>query len=358
MEDIRSAINNLFKFNEYEIFYRQYYQAKDQPHLLKEFLERLDDPKFAPPHCVSRIIAPQDSTELSESFIRGRKNISVSKHNRYTPLFKHSHGFFEMIYVLCGHCENVVEDQELHMTEGDICILAPNTTHTLGVFDDESLVVNILVRKSTFKEVFSELFGDTGVFSTFFKNSLYQNSGNNFLFFHTLGDDYLRGTLEYVIAECLSDLPHSKEIAEHLLYTVFWIAQRHYENKVQLGDRYAHTEKITNILCYIQSNYQTVNLQELADVFQYTPDYMGKLIKRHTQKTFPQYLQEIRLKKACSMLQATTMNITEIAYLSGHKSLEVFNRCFKKYYNMTPSAYRKEMLLQRSMSRTDTVSGA
>ncbi len=349
MKDIRSVLATLQEFNNKEIFYRHYYQVKNNPILLKEFLDQIDRKAMDPPPPASWYQSP-DNTLFTEYFIRGNKNVSIKKHNRYTPLFKHSHIFFEMIYVLSGICENTVEGQSLTMREGDICILAPNTVHTLGVFDDQTIVVNIIIKKSTFKEVFSDLFRDNTVFSAFFKNTLYQDSGNNFLFFQTKGDDYLHSILEALIAEELTGLSYSKEIVDHLLYTAFWIFQRHYQQAVQLGDTYTRVEKITNILCDIQNNYQTVTLQELAEKFKYTPDYVGKLIKKHTQKTFPRYIQEIRLKKACSMLQATTMSITEIGYLTGHKSLEVFNRTFKKYYNMTPSEYRKKAVLQTKES--------
>ncbi|MFR2823571.1 MAG: hypothetical protein ACLTCQ_02495 [Enterocloster bolteae] len=52
-----------------------------------------------------------------------------------------------------GHCSQDVGKDRIEMEEGDFCLLAPDTIHSVSVFDN-SLLVNILVRRSTFEDIF------------------------------------------------------------------------------------------------------------------------------------------------------------------------------------------------------------
>lgn len=99
-------------------------------------------------------------------FSSSRNNIAVERHNRYTPPFRHSHTFFEMIYVYKGSCENTIENKTIVMEQGNICIVAPGVSHSISIFD-ESTVVNILIKKTTFNETFFQYLQITTLSLTF-----------------------------------------------------------------------------------------------------------------------------------------------------------------------------------------------
>ena len=48
------------------------------------------------------------------------------------------------------------------------------------------------------------------------------------------------------------------------------------------------------------------------------------------------------MKYATKLLKRTNMNILHISTYLGYDSIASFNRNFKKYFNTTPSDYRKE----------------
>ena len=52
--------------------------------------------------------------------------------------------FFEMIYVYSGNAVNQLADNFIPLETGDVCILAPNVSHSLNVFSD-SIIINILI---------------------------------------------------------------------------------------------------------------------------------------------------------------------------------------------------------------------
>ncbi|NLN04814.1 MAG: hypothetical protein GX166_08380 [Clostridiaceae bacterium] len=118
------------ELNETELFYKQYYIAKQNPQNFRKYLISLDQ----------KIIYENKwwIPELQDSFSRyfpelsiehSRDNIKIVRHNRYNPLFPHSHAFFEMIYVYEGRCENTIEGKLINMEQGDICIVAPDDSY-------------------------------------------------------------------------------------------------------------------------------------------------------------------------------------------------------------------------------------
>lgn len=93
----------------------------------------------------------------------------------------------------------------------------------------------------------------------------------------------------------------------------------------------------------ITENYgRTITLSEAAKTVCMNPTAFCNAFKATTGKTFNTYLTSFRLQVAARLLSAGMMDITEIAYKVGFSDLPHFSRTFKKYYNISPSEYRKK----------------
>lgn len=99
-------------------------------------------------------------------------------------------------------------------------------------------------------------------------------------------------------------------------------------------------ERLIEIMNYIQTNYLTVTLEELATKFRLSEPYLSKYIKEKSGKTFGENLQNIRMKRAKSLLKNSSMTVENIAYAVGYQNVEHFDRIFKKRFEMTPIQYR------------------
>ncbi|MBE5040049.1 helix-turn-helix domain-containing protein [Ructibacterium gallinarum] len=99
---------------------------------------------------------------------------------------------------------------------------------------------------------------------------------------------------------------------------------------------------IDKIVKYVDRNYAEYNmsLNLLADTFGLSIPYLSKIFKAYTQKTFTDYLIEIRIKKAAELLVSTNKKVNEISEMVGYPNASSFIRIFKKYYFMTPIDYR------------------
>jgi two-component system response regulator YesN len=85
-----------------------------------------------------------------------------------------------------------------------------------------------------------------------------------------------------------------------------------------------------------------ITLGEVAAYFGFTPNYLGQLFKLETNKLFSDFLNELRMKRACELLEDPTKKVYEIAEQVGYKNIIYFNRQFKEHIKMSPSEYRKK----------------
>ena len=341
MDEFFESVKEL---NEEELFYKEYYRIKkESPEKLGEYLEMLDREMMQEKGLWLPEIRQTSASYFTEYFVEDiRKNVEISIHNRYTPLFLHKHAFFEMVYVYSGQCENTIDGNKIVMNKGDICIIAPDVNHTMGVFDDDSIVFNIIIRRSTFREIFEGIFTDDTALSLFFNRILYSNTTNSHLLFVSEDYESLHSCIKFLIWEGSKKEKYYKPAMENLLRTAFCLMLRRQECMVVSSSLTTEDPEILHILRYIQDNYKTVNLNDLSDKFKYSPDYMGKLIKKNTGTTFIKILRDIKFKKACNMLLNTNLNVIDICYEVGYESVEYFTRSFKKLCGMTPTEYRKQ----------------
>lgn len=98
---------------------------------------------------------------------------------------------------------------------------------------------------------------------------------------------------------------------------------------------------ICNTLNYIDDCFgNRMVLDELAKVSGYSVPQFSRLFVKYTGISAMRYVNIVRIQNSIAMLSKANKGITEIAFECGFDSLEVFERCFKKYFGITPTAYR------------------
>lgn len=99
-------------------------------------------------------------------------------------------------------------------------------------------------------------------------------------------------------------------------------------------------ERLIAMMNYIQSNYQTITLEQMADEFHLSGPYISKYIHKKSGRTFMELVTNIRMKKARTLLKNGNMTVENIALAVGYPNVEHFNRTFRKKFNMTPVQFR------------------
>lgn len=93
---------------------------------------------------------------------------------------------------------------------------------------------------------------------------------------------------------------------------------------------------------YIEQYYfNDLTLDTIAEFAHVSPQHLCRLFQKHMHMRPTNYINQTRIKVAKWRLHGTNKTITEIAEEVGYSSPYYFTNTFKKYENMSPSAYRK-----------------
>ncbi|MBQ9802018.1 MAG: helix-turn-helix transcriptional regulator [Clostridia bacterium] len=122
----------------------------------------------------------------------------------------------------------------------------------------------------------------------------------------------------------------------YLLYT---------EGRVSLPRKNLHMGHrktvITALLQWIEENYtEKFTLAELAAVANTSEKYLCRFFKEYTGSTPFDYVNRLRVERACVALTQSDLNVTEVAFGCGFNDAAYFCKIFKRYQGMTPREYR------------------
>ena len=88
-----------------------------------------------------------------------------------------------------------------------------------------------------------------------------------------------------------------------------------------------------------------IRINDVAELVSMAPSAFSHFFKNATQRSFSDYLTDLRIGNAAKMLIETEKNISEICFESGFNNVSNFNRSFKTQKGCTPSEFRSQQKL-------------
>lgn len=114
------------------------------------------------------------------------------------------------------------------------------------------------------------------------------------------------------------------------------------ELKLIISENCKEEDNIKNILEYINSNYaSSLDLGAISQKFNFNYSYLSSYFSNHCKEGFSEYLNKIRVEKACELLKDNKYYVSEISSMVGYSDHSYFCRVFKKSKGYTPSKYRR-----------------
>lgn len=268
--------------------------------------------------------------------------IEVVRHNRYSYPILHNHDYIELIYIYSGTCTHFIESQVINMTEGDICILAPNAMHAISAVHDDDIIINVMISRKLFDIGFLKILKDDINLSKFLKNILYNKQVSPYIIFQTGKNKWINRVFQDIFYESENrDYLYNESVSTYVKQLFIFLI-RNYNNKGILSEP-LDSSQYNNVMAaiqYISNNYNNISLKEIAQFFGYNEIYLGQMIQKHTNKSFCTIVSELQMKKASMLLKESTLSVTEIGYEVGCYDASHFNKKFKKIYGVTPKQYR------------------
>ena len=256
----------------------------------------------------------------------------------------HHHKFYEISFYAEGNACDVVNGRIIHASRGTLICKPPHSIHETRLEKGQYYTkFNLMFDLDIVLE--SEL--EAGL-KRFFYFAGYENL-NVFEY-----DEEQTNMLERLINEIHKDFESNYSFKQSyirckLIEILVQISrlQDRIEGEVSPNESDGATSlnynsKIIQVIQYINSKFlMDMSLGELSKKFSVSIPYLSKMIKKITGMTFTDYLHELRIEMACSLLVSTRMNILEVSEESGYSSYKTFSRVFLKKKGVSPSTYRK-----------------
>ncbi|UWX53764.1 AraC family transcriptional regulator [Maribacter litopenaei] len=250
---------------------------------------------------------------------------------------------YQLFMILKGRGTQFIGDSIRPYREGEITFTGPNLPH-LRKSDVEG--------KKDSKDGYSE--GIVIYFNGNFlgENLLQKEEGIklNQLFKKSLRGLLVQGNTAYEVQKLMQNLLHLEgpESVLELLKILNLLSETKdmevlaspgYINSLKQGD----TERMNTVYAYVMRHFRRkIALEELAELTNMTPTSFSRYFKVHANKTFSEFVSEIRIGHACKLLLEENMNASQACYASGFETLSNFNKQFKGITNRTPIAYKQE----------------
>lgn len=90
--------------------------------------------------------------------------------------------------------------------------------------------------------------------------------------------------------------------------------------------------------CYDDCSF---SIQDAAERLGISSSYLSQYFKQQTGETLTGYVADLRIRKACSLLETTTMPLQMVSESVGYYNLNSFIRRFKQITGVTPGEYRR-----------------
>ena len=271
--------------------------------------------------------------------------IQYGKHDE--KMFIHGHeDFSELVIVLDGTATHVIgknKEERFEVKKGDVFVMSQGSFH--GYEEAVNLrICNIMFRTEVLIDENDDIRQIPGFHSLFLLEPKY-NSENGFksrLKLTSSSYSDIEILLKRTLEEYNEVFYGRKTLIRSLFLQIAVLLSRLYDTNVH----HKEIESISKSAAYMEANYMNdIKISELLNVSHYSQRHFIRLFSATYSTTPQQYLLNIRIRHACSLLREKSFSITDIATRCGFNDPNYFCRIFKKNIGITPSAYRKNVTL-------------
>lgn len=102
-----------------------------------------------------------------------------------------------------------------------------------------------------------------------------------------------------------------------------------------------HSQIVAKALQFINKNYRDkITLRDMEQNLHVNPSYFSTLFRQEMGITFTDYLNGLKIQRACHLLSTTNLSIIDVSLSSGFDDQSYFTKVFKKAKGLTPKQYR------------------
>lgn len=257
----------------------------------------------------------------------------------------HFHSHYQLFTVLQGTGTRFIGDNIQHFEPGDTVFLGPDLPH---LWNSDKAYFEAESKLTTHGIVI--YFTEDFLGEPFFKKPEMQSISNllhrskSGISFHGKAKDSLIKSMKKLtqqsgfdsVLSLLKILHELSKSTEYESITSVNYANTHKESE---------TDRMQKVHDYVIEHYRDkIQLREISSIVNMSEAAFCRYFKKRANKTFSDFVNEIRIGNACKLLSAPEdLSVADIAYESGFNTLSNFNKQFQKITQKTPSLYRNEV---------------
>ena len=284
-----------------------------------------------------------------DKHVRSGESIGLFRYTEHSVRSVHNHDFIELAYVLSGSGIHYINGVEKAVCAGHVCFINYNASHCF-ISDEKAQpldVLNILFTPETFESIGVNFEEFVAMASERLHSFLFDEESEEKSYM-VISDESnaIRNLFETMYKEYVEQNDGYKSMLVGYLCQLFIKFMRIYKKQcLSKGETVTNQpEYINMVIEYVQNNYSNkITLSELSKIALLSPNHFCKIFKNLTGKTVSEYIQRLRIEKACDLLKDKDKSIEMIAGLVGYKNTVNFRRAFKKEMGCLPNDYRKRI---------------
>lgn len=299
------------------------------------------------------------SIDISTPIIQLTITYPGGKLSRTSSNFKtslHQHDYFEVVYVLSGQYQQIIEGKTSVLKAGECCILNRNIFHSELYFDNATILFMMLTDEAlsplidknfiySSMDIYHDTFEPISHLILENQRRKYYTSKEYILFIPNSQDappESVNDLLDRIILSTEKRYPGYAFIVAGLLSRFFSIlGQNKYWHYEKISLTKSNDEKLVEEITELLKNRGGhISRAELARITNYNADYLNRVIKRVTNMTLVEYRQYFSLQEAAYQIINTEKTIQKISLDLGFSNRNYFNKIFKKQFGMLPGEYK------------------
>ncbi len=278
-----------------------------------------------------------DETQ-KEMGLKGTQELPVSIFNDnliLEPVPYHWHDEIELIVVIEGQMELVVELEKHVILQGEGVFINSGRLHSCAAVEQNECVIKSFVFHSRF------IYGDiqSNMYENYFREFLSEGSTSTCHLSKSGCSLVLNAYDEFLRKEFAYEFLVRQKLTDTLVDIIKNTEKQELKIDSKLRRQF---DRCKLMMTFIQQHYQSeISLLDIAQSAQIKESEALRCFKSALKTSPIKYLKNYRLEQAALRLKNTNHAIIHIGLDCGFYEMSYFAKSFKEHYGCTPSAYRK-----------------
>ena len=256
----------------------------------------------------------------------------------------HFHVNSEIHIILSGNAVIEIDGEDVEVFEGDICVLAPGTSHYPKRYSED-------LEKTNFYFSLSKKYLGEKIKRNFSEYLYYGNIFKSLKSYFIFNDKELVSVIKKLLTDGYSQqTEHIFSIQLALFYIT--VASHIKDRMLPENDQHiglnAENENLFRQRIIVEEFFQKryneeVGIDDLAKALCLSASHTNRIVKRVFNEGFKKTLMKQRIDHACMLIKQKELTLNEIAYQCGYTSYNGFLAAFKSHVGKTPKEYEKSV---------------